>query len=89
MRIERFTWLGGALVVLMIATAGCSDSGTSQSDTSAAEEQTGFPDDRTVTGATTSSDVDRDPTPQTSTGGEIPGGGEAGGDVRPGRDAAQ
>lgn len=40
---------------------------------------TGYPDDRVITNSVPAEpEVDRDPTPETGTGGAIPGGGGAG-----------
>lgn len=66
----------------LFAIAGCSDSQPSKAEGETGG--TGYPADRVITGtvpgADQATDVDRNPAPQTSTGGEIPGGGAAGGD---------
>ena len=67
----------GLVAWALLLVAGCSDSNTSQHETSAAEELT-VPDSQTTTGSVPPQQGDRDPTPQTTTGGEIPGGEEAG-----------
>lgn len=56
----------------LAAIAGCGDSQTSQSS----DERSGaeYPQDRVVTGTVPNPEIDRDPTPQTGTGGEIPAG---------------
>lgn len=65
-------------VLALFALAGCGEEQTSQSG----GERSGadYPPDRVITGTVPDPDIDRDPTPQTTTGGEIPGGGAAGAD---------
>jgi hypothetical protein len=61
----------------LLAVAGCDDSPTSRAERDAAG--TGYPEDRLITDSIPADpEVDRDPTPQTGTGGVIPGGGDAG-----------
>lgn len=72
----RLVLRGIPIALAMLALASCDDPQTSQSG----GERSGadYPQDRVITGTVPDPEVDRDPTPQTTTGGEIPGGGSAG-----------
>lgn len=75
-----FPLRGTVAGLALLAIAGCDDSPTSRAEGDSAG--TGYPDDRVITNSVPADpQVDRDPTPQTGTGGEIPGGGSAGGEA--------
>lgn len=72
---------GIAVGLALPAVAGCGDSQTSHS--SGERSGADYPEDRVITGTVPDPEIDRNPTPQTGTGGEIPGGGAAGANEEP------
>lgn len=72
----RLVLRGIPIALTVLALSGCGDSQTSQS--SGERSGADYPEDRVITGTVADPEIDRNPTPQTGTGGEIPGGGAAG-----------